>query len=93
MSECGHDGWVFGCPVCAREEAVALAAMGEYEVVDVSEAKALPCPKGDGCALNKGAVSCFHCGRNWPPDETWSPPVPSEMIVVPIDEEDEHDDR
>ena len=33
--------------------------------------KTHPCPKGDGCALNDGAVTCFHCGRNWPPDETW----------------------
>lgn len=30
-----------------------------------------PCPKGDGCALNSGARHCKHCGRNWPPDETW----------------------
>lgn len=29
------------------------------------------CPKGDDCALNDGAVHCKHCGRNWPPDETW----------------------
>lgn len=29
------------------------------------------CPKGDACALNSGAVHCKHCGRNWPPDETW----------------------
>lgn len=29
------------------------------------------CPKGDACALNSGAVQCKHCGRHWPPDETW----------------------
>lgn len=33
-SECGHDGWVAGCPVCKREEAAALAAMGAYEATD-----------------------------------------------------------
>lgn len=32
------------------------------------------CPKGEGCALSEGAVHCFHCGRNWPPDETWAVP-------------------
>lgn len=30
-----------------------------------------PCPRGDDCAIGKGAVRCFACGRNWPPDETW----------------------
>jgi hypothetical protein len=60
VSECGHDGWVFGCPICAREEAAALAAMGEP--IDVADA-------------------------------TWTPVVPTDMIVVPIaDEEDDHDD-
>jgi len=28
-SECGHDGWQAGCPVCEREEQDALRAMGE----------------------------------------------------------------
>ena len=28
-SECGHDGWQTGCPVCEREERDALRAMGE----------------------------------------------------------------
>lgn len=30
-----------------------------------------PCPLGDECALNHGAVHCFGCHRNWPPDKTW----------------------
>ena len=30
-----------------------------------------PCPQGIDCALNSGAVHCFHCRRNWPPDITW----------------------
>lgn len=29
-----------------------------------------PCPKGDDCALNKGAVECFHCGRKWPQEQS-----------------------
>lgn len=30
-----------------------------------------PCPEGVDCALNRGASTCSHCGRNWPPDSTW----------------------
>jgi hypothetical protein len=32
-----------------------------------------PCPAGDNCALNYGAMRCFSCGRSWPPDKTWQP--------------------
>lgn len=41
----------------------------------------LPCPKGDGCALNKGARHCRHCGRNWPPDETWDIDAAAKRII------------
>lgn len=36
-----------------------------------AQSRQISCPRGAECALNKGAVRCFHCGRNWPPDETW----------------------
>lgn len=39
-----------------------------------SAASLHPCPKGKDCALNSGAVHCFHCRRNWPRDETWDVP-------------------
>lgn len=47
-----------------------LSESGRERDASVSEQ---PCPKGDACALNSGAVQCKHCGRHWPPDETWEP--------------------
>jgi hypothetical protein len=41
---------------------------------DDAAAQGHPCPKGDDCALNKGAIHCFHCRRNWPRDWTWDVP-------------------
>jgi hypothetical protein len=29
VSDCGHDGWAPGCPICALEEQLAVEAMGE----------------------------------------------------------------
>jgi hypothetical protein len=54
----------------ALAETAALAAARAGEATEEH-----PCPKGDGCALNKGAVHCNHCHRNWPPDETWDAPA------------------
>lgn len=53
-----------------REE--ALMRPKAFQVLRADPQKA-PCPKGNDCALNRGAIHCFHCGRNWPPDETWAP--------------------
>lgn len=46
------------------------------------DAATTPCPKGDDCALNSGAVHCKHCGRNWPPDKTWERPAATEPDYV-----------
>lgn len=40
-----------------------------------------PCPAGDECALNKGAIHCFHCRRNWPRDETWEIPLEQRPVL------------
>lgn len=54
------------------EEALpAMPGWSWFDWCERARAEAHPCPAGDGCALNKGAVHCKHCGRNWPPDETW----------------------
>lgn len=40
-----------------------------------------PCPRRDDCALNNGAVHCFSCHRNWPPDETW---IARDVVAAPF---------
>lgn len=42
------------------------------------------CRKGDDCALNHGANHCFACGRNWPPDETWTRLSPGDRVLIDI---------
>lgn len=42
------------------------------------------CPAGEECALNKGAIHCFHCRRNWPRDETWDTPFAQRPRRAPL---------
>ena len=58
----------------ARNPAASLCSCGRH--APDPQCPVHPCPRGDDCALNSGAVHCKHCGRDWPPDETWSKPTP-----------------
>jgi hypothetical protein len=56
----------------ARSALAELLAVGERDKAEIEALKG--CPAGTGCAINSGAVHCFHCRRNWPRDETWEQP-------------------
>lgn len=56
------------------EEAVDEILAGRHVTEEHLIPEDGPCPAGRACALNGGAVHCFHCRRNWPPDETWVEP-------------------
>lgn len=67
---CRH-GWAPSmCAYCSP----GLDAPGAHPGICLPDrVPSLRLARGADCALNRGAVHCKACGRNWPPDETWQP--------------------